>query len=61
MNPEFFGSDVVRALLNYVFYYPFLAAYVWMAGGIAHALVFERGRHRRIDPLPLLPERPWSA
>jgi biofilm PGA synthesis N-glycosyltransferase PgaC len=58
MNPEFFGADVVRALLNYVFYYPFLAAYVWMAGGLAHALVFERGRHRRIDPLPLLPERP---
>ncbi len=45
-------------LLNFVFYYPFLAAYVWMAGGIAHALVFERGRHRRIDPLPLLLERP---
>ncbi|MGQ2995962.1 poly-beta-1,6-N-acetyl-D-glucosamine synthase [Variovorax sp.] len=58
MNPEFFGSDVVRALLNYVFYYPFLAAYVWMAGGLAHALVFERGRHRKIDPLPLLPEQP---
>ncbi|SFP85442.1 biofilm PGA synthesis N-glycosyltransferase PgaC [Variovorax sp. OK605] len=58
MNPDFWGAGAVRVLLDYVFYYPFIAAYVWMAGGIAHALVFERRRHLRTDPLPLLPEQP---
>lgn len=58
MNPDFLGADVVQFLLDYVFYYPFLMAFVWMGGGIAHALVFERRRHERIDPLTLMDETP---
>ena len=42
-------------LFGYVFYYPFLMAWVWMAGGFAHVLVFERRRHVQADPLTLLP------
>ncbi len=45
-------------VFDYVFYYPFLMAYFWMGGGIAHALFFERKRHEYIDPLTLLPETP---
>ncbi|QEI07525.1 poly-beta-1,6 N-acetyl-D-glucosamine synthase [Pigmentiphaga aceris] len=58
MSPDTFGTTLTKWLFDYVFYYPFFMAYVWMAGGVAHALVFERLRNRRLDPLPLLPELP---
>ena len=45
-------------LFGYVFYYPFFMAWVWMAGGFAHVLVFERNRHHQPDPLELLPSTP---
>ena len=44
-------------LFGYVFYYPFLMAWVWMAGGFAHVLVFERRRHVQADPLTRLPPK----
>jgi biofilm PGA synthesis N-glycosyltransferase PgaC len=58
MNPHTLGEGFVVAIRDYVFYYPFITAYVWMAGGIAHALVLEPRRRRRVDPLTLLRERP---
>ncbi|MBU4610456.1 poly-beta-1,6 N-acetyl-D-glucosamine synthase [Achromobacter sp. GG226] len=51
-------SGFASFVYAYVFYYPFLMAYVWIGGGLAHALVFERRRHERIDPLTLLPQTP---
>lgn len=44
-------------LFGYVFYYPFFMAYLWMAGGIAFFLQFERPRHREERP-PALPKWP---
>jgi biofilm PGA synthesis N-glycosyltransferase PgaC len=58
MNHDFFGETFVQLVFDYVFYYPFLMAYVWIGGGIAYALVFERQRHLAVDPLPLLPATP---
>lgn len=58
MSPDYFGATLTKWLFNYVFYYPFFMAYVWMAGGMAHALVFEQRGKRRVDPLSLLPELP---
>jgi biofilm PGA synthesis N-glycosyltransferase PgaC len=45
-------------LFGYVFYYPFFMAWVWIAGGFAHVLAFERKRHLQVDPLDLLPSTP---
>lgn len=58
MSLIFFGEPLSAWVLDYVFYYPFFMAYVWMCGGIAHALVFERRRSREVDPHLLLRERP---
>jgi biofilm PGA synthesis N-glycosyltransferase PgaC len=58
MNLEFFGQSLTSWVFDYVFYYPFFMAYVWMCGGIAHALVFERKNSRNKDPQLLLRERP---
>jgi biofilm PGA synthesis N-glycosyltransferase PgaC len=48
-------------IFGYVFYYPFFMAWVWMAGGLAHVLVFERKRHLHVDPLTLLPSTPMVS
>ena len=48
-------------IFGYVFYYPFFMAWVWMAGGLAHVLVFERRRHLQVDPLTLLPSTPMVS
>lgn len=48
-------------VFGYVFYYPFFMAWVWMAGGLAHVLVFERKRHLQVDPLTLLPSTPMVS
>ncbi|RYF46741.1 MAG: glycosyltransferase [Comamonadaceae bacterium] len=45
-------------IFGYVFYYPFFMAWVWIAGGFAHVLVFERKRNLQTDPLTLLPSTP---
>lgn len=58
MSAFFFERGFVQFVFDYVFYYPFLMAYVWIGGGFAHALFFERDRHKRIDPLPLLSDTP---
>lgn len=59
MNDTPFLSHALPALLfGFVFYYPFFMAYVWMAGGLAHAWVFERQRDVAIDPLTALPATP---
>ena len=52
------GISLHEFLFGYVFYYPFFMAWVWMAGGFAHVLVFERNRHHQPDPLELLPSTP---
>jgi len=48
-------------IFGYVFYYPFFMAWVWMAGGLAHVLVFERKRQLQVDPLTLLPSTPMVS
>lgn len=58
MNWLDIDGPVTQFIYYYVFYYPFLMAYVWMGGGIAHAMFFERKRGQYIDPLPLLPVYP---
>ena len=58
MMAAFTDSRFIAFVFDYVFYYPFLMAYVWMAGGLAHALFFERRRHTPPDPLALLPAQP---
>ncbi len=58
MTPAFLDNGFVAFVYAYVFYYPFLMAYVWIGGGLAHALFFERRRHLRLDPLELLPQTP---
>jgi len=52
---------VHEILFGYVFYYPFFMAWVWIAGGFAHVLVFERRRHLQADPLALLPATPMVS
>ena len=49
------GFSFQGALLNFVFFYPLLMAYVWMIGGVVHALFHERRRANLPDPLSLLP------
>lgn len=51
-------ADVMSA---FVFYYPFLMAYIWMAGGLAFALIFERRRHWHQNPVTLLPSTPMVS
>lgn len=58
MSAEFFGATLTSWVFDYVFYYPFFMAYVWMCGGIAHALVFEQRASREGDPLEMLRTRP---
>ncbi|MGE8678043.1 MAG: poly-beta-1,6-N-acetyl-D-glucosamine synthase [Achromobacter marplatensis] len=45
-------------VLAYVFYYPFCMAWLWITGGLAHYIQFERKQHAGIDPLTLLPTQP---
>ncbi len=54
MSFSLFGPGFVQAVFDYVFYFPFLMAYVWIGGGIAHALAFEQRRHIKMDPLEQL-------
>jgi biofilm PGA synthesis N-glycosyltransferase PgaC len=49
---------VHEALLAFVFFYPLAMAYLWMAGGVVHATLYERQRSRLPDPLGLLPGFP---
>ncbi len=58
MSSDFFGAGLVRFLFSFVFYYPFLMAFVWMCGGVAHAFFFERDRHLTKDPLSMLDDMP---
>ena len=52
------GEGVSGALFFFVFFYPLVMAYVWMAGGVLHALLHERWRAHPPDPLTLLPQVP---
>lgn len=55
-----FVHDALPALVfGFVFYYPFFMAYVWMAGGLAHAWVFERGSDYRQPPAQLAGLAEW--
>lgn len=51
---EFSTHTLPGWLFGFVFYYPFFMAYVWIAGGLAHAWFFERGTDFRQDPLATL-------
>lgn len=53
-----FGLTLHDFVFGYVFYYPFFMAWIWIAGGFAHVLAFERKRHLQVDPLTLLPATP---
>jgi biofilm PGA synthesis N-glycosyltransferase PgaC len=55
---DFFSQTLPLLVFGFVFYYPFFMAYVWMAGGLAHAWVFERGRGLADDPLASLSATP---
>ena len=48
-------------LYSYAFYYPFVMAWVWMSGGVVHALMYERAATRRIDPLAQYPDWPMVS
>lgn len=45
-------------LFDFVFYYPFLMSCLWMAGGLWHALFFERNQKAEADPLEQLQDTP---
>ena len=45
-------------LFDFVFFYPFFMAYVWMAGGIVHFLLFEWGQKDTLDVLESLADLP---
>lgn len=45
-------------LFDFVFYYPFVMAYVWMTGGMVHFLRFEWRQKDTVNPLDLLSSIP---
>jgi biofilm PGA synthesis N-glycosyltransferase PgaC len=55
---HFLAQTLPVLLFDFVFYYPFFMAYVWMAGGLSHAWVFERKGDVGVNPLALLPSQP---
>lgn len=58
--PILFG-DFWDAILAYVFLYPVLMSVVWMIGGIAFYLRFERKPHRIVNQPPLRDDYPLIA
>jgi biofilm PGA synthesis N-glycosyltransferase PgaC len=55
---QILAHSLPTLLFGFVFYYPFFMAYVWMAGGLSHAWVFERRRDADANPLDSLPSHP---
>ncbi len=47
-----------NALFEFAFYYPLFMAYLWMIGGIAYYLHYERKNHHVKTPLSMLKETP---
>ena len=54
-------GDVWGAILAYVFFYPVLMSVLWMIGGIAFYLRFERRPHRIVDQPPQRDDYPLIA
>ncbi len=54
-------GDIWGAILAYVFFYPVLMSLIWMIGGIAFYLRFERRPHRIVSQPPLRDEYPLIA
>ncbi len=54
-------GDVWGAILAYVFFYPVLMSVVWMIGGIAFYLRFERRPHRIVNQPPARDDYPLVA
>ncbi|MEF8728468.1 MAG: poly-beta-1,6-N-acetyl-D-glucosamine synthase [Accumulibacter sp.] len=54
-------GDFWSAILAYVFFYPVLMSVVWMIGGIAFYLRFERRPHRIVDQPPPRDDYPLIA
>lgn len=54
-------GDVWGAILAYVFFYPVLMSLVWMIGGIAFYLRFERRPHRIVNQPPARDDYPLIA
>jgi biofilm PGA synthesis N-glycosyltransferase PgaC len=55
---DFLSKTLPWALFGFIFHYPFFMAYVWMAGGVSHAWVFEGQRDVAIDPMRSLSATP---
>ncbi len=55
---SFSWAGLATFLFNYVFYYPFFMAYLWMAGGIAHYLYFEASGAGKKRTPPVLRSHP---
>ena len=55
---NFLTHALPMVLFGFVFYYPFFMAYIWMAGGLSHALFFEQRLDEAIDPQLILPATP---
>lgn len=58
--PILFG-DAWGAILAYVFFYPVLMSFVWMIGGLAFYLRFERQPHRIVNQPPPRNDYPLVA
>lgn len=51
-------TAITFVVLAYVFYYPFVMAYLWMTGGLSHYLQFEWRERHQANPLTLLSSTP---
>jgi biofilm PGA synthesis N-glycosyltransferase PgaC len=51
-------SNFISGLYQFLFYYPFFMAYLWMVGALYYFSHWETGSERRVDEVPPLPEYP---
>ena len=58
MTLPVWSLSCLNVLFDFVFFYPFLMAYVWMTGGIVHFFLFEWRHRYASDGLELLPQLP---
>lgn len=53
-----FFSRLLSGLYQFLFYYPFFMAYLWMIGGLFYFRHWERAPERKVDEVPRLPVYP---
>lgn len=51
-------AKFILGLYQFLFYYPFFMAYLWMVGALYYFRHWESGPERRVDAVPTLPEYP---